>query len=207
MSWNSKPEQLNGTPKEEGKNVDRFDIAIRYVMENETGKKWDKDDGSYTYNPGGHSDPPTKWGVILEEYQSFFGGTWTPDMVKAATREQALQVLKKKFWNQVHGDSYLEESHATAVLDTAVNKGFWGCKQVLQHLFGKTFQGEKWVFGPDLIAAVNSMTGQAFLDAMVASVRWYVVKRIEEFPDDEWARKGWEARAERLGHLLVWSPQ
>jgi len=189
--------------------MDRLDKACHYVLQNEDGKPWDRDDGCFTWNPGGHSDPPTKWGVILEEYQQVFGPLKFPDgnSVKSATRDQALIVYKDKFWGPIKGDSYLEEHKAIAIMDTAVNKGLGGCKRILEDTLGKTFVGAPWVYGPDLIAAVNAPDPQAFLDSFSAAVKRYIDARISENPAREWARAGWNARASRLIALMAWSPQ
>lgn len=193
-------------PQKENTDMDRFEKALRYCLENEDGVRWDHDTGEYTDDP---RDPggATKWGVVLDEYQRFFGGDWTPEMVQAATRDQAIQVYQKYFWAPIKGASYLEDSSAIAIFDTAVNKGLGGAKRILNDAFGTTFTGELWEFNQDILGAVNSLHGQDFLVKMTSATKRYIDQRISDYPNMAWARNGWTNRANRLSQILAWSPQ
>ena len=195
--------------------MDRFTKAIHYVLENEDGVRWDHDSGEYTNDP---RDPggATKWGVVLEEYQRYdnmergIAGqpsvTWTPDMVQNASRDLALLVYQKFFWGPIQGDAYLEESAAIAIMDTAVNKGLGGARIILTDACHANFPGQPWEYKP-VLAAVNAMHGQVFLDNMVRATNNYITARIAKYPAMQWAEKGWRNRAARLGQILAWSPQ
>lgn len=201
------PSPTPQTPPSAPAPLTRFEKAVHFLLENEDGKRWDHDNGCFTFNPGGHSDPPTKWGVTQEEYSRFLGFDLAPAQVALQPREVAVQIYRKFFWEPVRGDAYLEESTAIAVMDTAVNKGLGGCKLILTDACHQTFRGEAWEYGPDLIAAVNSLTGQSFLNEMTRAVLNYIEARICKYPAAEWARAGWTNRARRLQKILTWSAQ
>ena len=124
--------------------------------------------------------------------------TLTPEDVKNMPLDTAKAIYLKKFWNPIHGDAYNSDAKATAIFDTAVNKGLGGCKNILDKVFGKTFAGELWVYGQDLIDAVNAMEESDFLNTLCGETKAYIDARIAKYPAMAWAKKGWDNRAEKL---------
>lgn len=171
----------------------RFDKAIRYVMENEDGVSWDHDNGEFTNDP---RDPggATMWGIIKTEYEGFLGRTLRVEEVSAMARETAVAIYRKNFWLPIHGDDYTSSAAATAIMDTAVNKGLGGCMVILQDALGQTFPTR---YGPEVISAVDAVESR-FLEAMVDATLRYIDVRIAKYPNMQWARHGWENRARRL---------
>ncbi len=166
----------------------RFLKALDYVLPNEGPYSNDPDD------PGG----PTCHGIILTEYEDFLGKMLTPDDVKNMSLDTARAIYLKKFWNPIHGDAYLSDAKATAIFDTAVNKGLGGCKSILNDVFKNSFQGEAWVYGSDLIARVNLDSDGTFLGAMTAEVENHIEAKIAHNPKLAKFRNGWRNRAQRL---------
>ncbi len=164
-------------------------------MENEDGKNWDHDDGCFTWNPGGHSDPPTKWGIIQEEYEAFAGHDLTIADIKVMPRETALAIYRKNFWEPIHGDSYAYQACATAIFDTAVNKGLGGCMVILTDCLHQHFDVR---YGIPLVQAVNNLSPAAFLELFEPAVERYIAARIARYPTAVWAKAGWTNRAKRL---------
>lgn len=191
------PPNLGGLPSAPVPPLSAFDRAVRYVLQNEDGVRWDHDDGEFTNNP---KDPggATMWGIIKTEYEEFLGRKLTTDQVKMMPRETALQIYRRNFWGVIHGDAYNDCAKAAAIFDTAVNKGLGGCMVVLTDCLHNHFTVR---YGNDLIGAVNAMPVQDFLAAMDRATLNYIDRRIDEFPNMEWARKGWENRANRLPTL------
>lgn len=171
-----------------------FDVAVRYVMENEDGVSYDHDKGTFTNNP---KDPggATMWGIIKTEYESFAGHDLTIDDVKAMPRETALAIYRKNFWEQIHGDSYAYQACATAIMDTAVNKGLGGCMVILTDALHQHFEVR---YGTPLVSAVNALSPAQFLQGFESATERYIQARIERFPNMDWARAGWTNRARRL---------
>lgn len=171
----------------------RFDKAIRFVMQNEDGVNWDHDTGEFTNDP---RDPggATMWGVIKTEYETYLGRSLSVEEVKTMPRETAVAIYRKSFWLPIHGDSYKSDAAATAILDTAINKGLGGCMVILQDALSATFPTR---YGDEVIAAVDAAEDR-FLALMAEATLRYIEARIEKYPNMAWARKGWDNRAQRL---------
>ncbi len=167
---------------------ERFEKALAYVLENE---------GPYSNDP---NDPggATCHGIILTEYQDFLGKTLTPDDVKNMSLDTAKAIYLKKFWNPIQGDSYDSDAKATAIFDTAVNKGLSGCRTILEDVFAEQFPGEIWEYPPELISAVNGDAPTDLFNFMKASIYRHIEERIEKNPKLEKFRKGWQNRADKL---------
>lgn len=171
----------------------RFEQACHYVMENEDGVRWDHDSGEYTNDP---RDPggATKWGVIKTEYETHLGRKLTLDEVKAMPRETAMEIYKEHFWDLILGDSYDSDSAATAIMDTAVNKGLGGCLVILTDALHSRVGG----YSVSTVSLVDGIEEQKFLAAMDSATLRYIDRRIEEYPKMQWARDGWQNRANRI---------
>jgi len=169
--------------------MSRFDTALQYVLVNE---------GPYSNDP---RDPggATKFGIILTEYQDYLGRDLTPEEVENMDLATAQAIYIKKFWNPIQGDAYASDAVATAIFDTAVNKGLGGCKLIIANaLHHQAFQGQPWEYGPDLLLAVAGCATSQFLPLFEGAVEAYIAARIARFPNMEWARAGWTNRAKRL---------
>lgn len=166
----------------------RFDRALAYVLENE---------GPYSNDP---RDPggATKFGIILTEYQAFLGRNLKPDDVKNMDLETAKAIYRKNFWLPIQGESYVSDAVATAIFDTAVNKGLGGGMVILTDALHEHFLTR---YGTNVVQSVNAgcAGGEAgFLQTFRDATIRYINMRIQKFPNMEWARKGWTNRANRL---------
>lgn len=181
--------------------LDAFNYAIRFVMKNEDGMDWDHDNGEYTNNP---KDPGgrTMWGIIQTEYEGFLGRKLSEDEIKAMPRETAVAIYRKNFWEPIHGDSYINQAIVTAIMDTCVNKGLGGCMVILTDALNNHFPVR---YGSDLIAAANALDAPTFMNKFEPAVERYIARRIADYPNMEWARKGWMNRSKRL-YTLVGQP-
>lgn len=147
------------------------------------------------------------WGVILTEYEAYTGRPLTPAEVAHMPREIAIAILNKKFWVPAKCGLYLSDTSAMAIFDVGMNKGLGGLKVILQDACHTNLRGEVWEYGEDAVKAVNSMGDQEFLDSIVRATRNYIIARIIKNPNMEWARAGWNNRANRMRALAVWSPK
>lgn len=184
----------------------RLDKAERYTLENEDGVRWDHDDGEFTNDardPGG----ATMWGVIKTEYEDYLGRPLSVDEVKTMPRSTALAILVKKFYAPAKCGVYTSDAAAMAIFDTGVNKGLGGLKIILQDACHTNLSGEAWEYKQDAIDAVNGMHEQEFVDNMTRATLNYIDARISRYPNMEWARRGWTARAKRMMSLVGWSPE
>lgn len=103
-----------------------FDKYIERVLGHE---------GGYVFHP---ADPggETKWGISKRSFPHV--------NIKELTREQAINIYRKEFWNNIDGDK-LPDSIAFQVLDAAVNHGCGNAIRFLQRAIGVADDGH---FGP-----------------------------------------------------------
>lgn len=104
----------------------KFDKYIDRVLGHEGGYV------NHVSDPGGE----TKWGISKRSYPHV--------NIKELTREQAVEIYRKDFWNNIDGES-LPEAIAFQVLDAAVNHGTGNAIRFLQRAIGVADDGH---FGP-----------------------------------------------------------
>lgn len=110
-----------------------FETFIDRVLSHEGGYVNDPRD------PGGE----TKFGIAKRSYPSVD--------IKSLTREAAITIYRRDFWDRVHGDK-LPRSFAFQALDAAVNHGIGNAVRWLQRAAGVADDG---VIGPMTLAAVG----------------------------------------------------
>lgn len=171
---------------------------IRYVLLNEDGLDYAHDRGTFTNNP---KDPggATMWGIIKTEYERYFDMSLTVDQVKNMTRETAIAIYKRQFWDVIHGDQFATDAQAIAIMDTAVNKGLGGCMTVLHDALNNT----NFHYYSEVVPLIHTTSDKDFLAEFEPALLRYIDLRIAKFPKMEWARKGWTNRAKRLVQLGV----
>lgn len=131
-----------------------FETAIERVLSHEGGYVNDPND------PGGE----TNWGISKRAY---------PDVdIKNLTREQAIAIYKRDYWDKVAG-AQLHEDIAYQVLDFAVNSGGPVAIQYLQRAAGAADDG---YIGPATIEAVNKMPMPVLILIYIALRQKYQVK-------------------------------
>lgn len=111
-----------------------FDYYIERILSHE---------GGYVNNP---ADPggETKWGISKRSYPNV--------NIKALTREDAIEIYRKDFWNRVQGEN-LPTALAFQALDAAVNSGIGNAVRFLQRALGVADDG---VVGPITLARLRS---------------------------------------------------
>ncbi len=116
-----------------GAAVSAFDDFIVRVLSHE---------GGYTHDP---QDPggETKFGISKRAYPSVD--------IKALTRDQAVAIYRRDFWDRVQGDK-LPRQVAFQALDAAVNHGTENAVRWMQRAAGVADDG---IVGPVTLAAVG----------------------------------------------------
>lgn len=109
-----------------------FAVAIERTLGHEAGYVNDPND------PGGE----TKWGISARSYPLVD--------IKNLTREQAITIYKRDFWDKVHTD-VLPDALDYQLLDSAVNSGIDQSIRFLQRALGVADDGH---FGPYSKAAL-----------------------------------------------------
>ena len=109
-----------------------FETLIDRVLSHEGGYVNDPRD------PGGE----TKYGITKRSYPSVD--------IKALTREAAIAIYRRDFWERVHGDK-LPQAFAFQALDAAVNHGIGNAARWMQRAAGVADDGQ---IGPMTLAAI-----------------------------------------------------
>jgi len=110
-----------------------FDTFIARVLTHEGGYVNDPRD------PGGE----TKFGIAKRSYPAVD--------IKGLTREAAIEIYRRDFWNRVQGDK-LPRNFAFQALDAAVNHGIGNAVRWMQRAAGVADDG---IVGPVTLAAVG----------------------------------------------------
>lgn len=113
--------------------MDLFAKVIDRVLASEGGYVWNKND------PGGE----TNWGIAKRSYPNVD--------IKRLTREGAIAIYRRDFWDRVQGDK-LPPEVAFQVFDAAVNHGPGNAIRWLQRAAGVADDG---VIGPVSLAAIR----------------------------------------------------
>lgn len=147
--------------------MSQFDRLIDRVLGHEGGYVNDPND------PGGE----TQWGISKRAYPGI-------DIPKL-TREAAVEIYRRDFWERVHGDE-MPSALAFAALDFAVNSGVETAVRKLQHVLGVADDG---IWGPRTReAAQNARPRHAFL---LLAERLDFMRRLKNWP---YAGAGWAGR-------------
>ncbi len=145
-----------------------FEKAINRLLGHEGGYVNNPDD------PGGE----TNWGISKRSYPHL--------NMKELTREQAIALYYRDFWQVVHGDD-LPEGIGYQLLDYAVNSGCGTALRALQRAVGVADDGH---IGPVTILAINNTQPHDLVMNLLAE-RLEFMTRLSNWPN---ASRGWARR-------------
>jgi lysozyme family protein len=104
----------------------------------------------------------TNHGISAQVLKEYLGRTPTVEEMKALTKEVAMKIMKKKFWDRWKADEINNQSIANFLVDWTYNSGSYGIT-VPQEVLGVVADGS---VGPKTIAAVNSATQHELFDKL-----------------------------------------
>lgn len=145
-----------------------FDVAINRVLGHEGRYVNDPED------PGGE----TNWGISKRTYPNLD--------IAALTREEAIEIYRRDFWNKIHADE-LFDGVAYQALDFAVNSGIPTAIRYLQRALGVADDGH---WGPVTRAAAQAM-GESDQIMNLNAERLDFMTRLKNW---QHAGKGWARR-------------
>jgi lysozyme family protein len=172
-----------------------FDMAVQIVLQ---------DEGGFVNDPQ-DSGGATKYGISLKWLSSLSlapeivhldqngNGVIDVEDMHALTREQAIFLYRRYFWEPHHYDRIAVQLIATKVFDFAVNAGSHTAHQHLQWALHATGQKEiviDGVLGDQTIQAVNATDFRVLLAAYRSEIAGYY--RLLKQPHFE---AGWLKRA------------
>lgn len=160
--------------------MDQFTKIIDRVLAHEGG--WTdnpKDPGNWTGGkPGVGKLKGTNFGIAANTYPNVD--------IRNLTREGAIAIYRRDFWDRVHGDQ-LPAGAAFQVFDAAVNHGVGRAIPWLQEAVGATPDGQ---IGPATLAAINR-TSAAELVLKFNAIRLEFYASLSTFSS---FGKGWTRR-------------
>jgi len=134
-------------------------------------------EGEYVNNP---ADPggETNWGISKRSYPNLD--------IKNLSREQAIALYHRDFWQVIHGDQ-LPEGIGYQLLDYAVNSGCATAMRALQRAVGVADDGH---IGPVTLLAINNMQPHDLVMNLLAE-RLEFMTKLSNWPN---ASRGWSRR-------------
>lgn len=126
-----------------------FNEAVNFVLS-------DRIEGGFVDNP---SDPggATNFGISTR----FLQGIGDNRNVRNLTREDAIELYRRYFWDKVRGDELLDDDLAICLFDSAVNQGPQVAVKFLQECLNRYQSagdlGEDGVMGDASLAAANRL--------------------------------------------------
>lgn len=145
-----------------------FETSIERLLGHEGGLVDNPND------PGGL----TQWGISQRTYPKLD--------IKALTREQAVALYRRDFWEPIGGDS-LPEGVAYQLLDFAVNSSISTALRLLQRAIGVADDGH---IGPVTLAAIKATDPHDLIMRFLAE-RLDFLTRCRNWPN---ASRGWTRR-------------
>jgi lysozyme family protein len=115
----------------------------------------------------------TNFGISARFYEGIIGRPPTVADMKAITKDNAKQLFKKYFWDDVHGDTLINQSVANIIADHAVNGGENSIGKIVQRILVNDFYKTLTIdgdIGPKTAQIINTVD-QALLFEKIKSGR------------------------------------
>lgn len=163
-----------------------FELAIVTILQHE---------GGFINNPNDKGGA-TNFGISQRYLSHLLNREVTTEEIKTLSKEKAMQIYKKHWWDQYSYGAIMSQAIATKVFDLAINIGPYYAHRLLQHACWKT-QGRKLpeliddgIIGPITINVVNNINPESLLSAIKSEATEFY--RSLHKPAFE---KGWIKRA------------
>lgn len=159
----------------------KFEKAFAYVIENEGGYVFDKND------LGGE----TKFGITKKNYPSL--------NIRDLTLEDAKKIYYRDFWQKGRFEEIDDEKVATQLFDLSVNLGIRSAVIVLQRALrsvGKNVQ-EDGLMGSETLLATSNSDPRCLLAAIKSEAAGYYRQIAAKNPSQQKFLKGWLNRVYR----------
>lgn len=120
--------------------------------------------------------------------------------IKKMTKEQAIKIYKKYFWNKFDLDSEPSNAVALVIFDIAVNHGIGGASNMIQKALvemGYDIQIDGKV-GPNTLRALHEADPDEFIKTILSVRERYYYRIVEKNPSQKRFLRGW---LNRIGSL------
>ena len=158
---------------------EKFEKAVDYVLANEGGYVFDKND------PGGE----TKYGISKNSYPSL--------NIKALSLDEAKKIYYCDYWLKGKFEQISDKNVATQVFDLSVNLGIRPATIVLQRALraGGINVSEDGLIGPETLSGVSVLEAPILLAAIKAEAAGYYRTLAAQKPALQRYLNGWLNRA------------
>lgn len=157
-----------------------FDLAVKFVLENE---------GGYSNNRDDHGGA-TKFGIATKFHPGID--------VTTLTREQAIQIYKDRYWDTTQIPFIVNPNLRIKIFDASVLIGYGAATKAIQRALkctGLEVQVDG-VFGKKTLQNINDCVDQIGLQwAFIAEFSHYLEEVAEEKPEEQKFLVGWLNRA------------
>ena len=160
----------------------KFEKAFEYVIRNEGGYIFDKND------PG----EETKFGISKRSYPSL--------NIRELTLEDAKKIYYRDFWQKGRFEEIRDDLVSTQLFDLSVNLGIRAAVIVLQRALrsvGKTVQ-EDGLMGPETLLATMYSEPRCLLAAIKSEAAGYYRQIVAKNPSQQKFLKGWLNRVYKV---------
>jgi lysozyme family protein len=118
-------------------------------------------------------------------------GDGKPDVrIKELTKEQAIEIYKRRFWDVIKGDQINSQAIATIIFDGYVNMGVPAIRMIQRLAFVKT-DGR---IGPQTLAAINTADEKSLYNNYKLERIAYYKRIADRRPQNRKFLKGWLRR-------------
>lgn len=137
--------------------TEKFKKAVDYVLANEGGYVFDKND------PGGE----TKWGISKRTYPSL--------NIKALSLDEAKKIYYCDYWLKGKFEEIRDERVAIKLFDLAINVGITQANRIIQRALRSTGNNVKddGILGPISLKAINSSNANLLICALCSEAAGY----------------------------------
>lgn len=136
-----------------------FDVAYNIVAGHEGGYQNNPADVG-NFNSNGEL-VGTNWGIAAFTYEAWLGFPPSASDMMNMTQQEARQIYKANFWDDIQGDNILNQSVANIFFDGRVNHGKTGTR-LMQEVLGLVQDG---IVGPITLGTINTTDSHLLYNA------------------------------------------
>lgn len=146
-----------------------------------------KHEGGFVNDPADRGKA-TNMGITMDTLKAYRGKAVSVDDVKNLTKEEAIAIYKKNYWDKIKGDSINSQSLAELLFDYAVHSGVGKASKVIQTLVSVPSDG---VIGPKTIEAINKQNAKDLFEKLKQNRKAFLESIVKNNPSQSKFLKGW----------------
>ena len=158
------------------------------------------DEGTKYTNDPNDKGGPTKFGITLRVYRSFYNMDATAEDIQNMTVDKAKNLYLTLYWLELNCDKILNDPIAIAIFDTAVLYGPGTSARLAQKTVNAIglFLKVDGDLGDESVTKLNQLKGDEFIDVFRGLVLNRITEVVSKIPTDKEYEAGWSKRADRL---------